>query len=76
MTITARTTTSADGSKFNITHFVPLAVQKSQGATTPDRAVIYAFGGGSVAGSVAVSFNIITHFTEQTEYKAVLVFKT
>ncbi|KAI3394237.1 hypothetical protein diail_2977 [Diaporthe ilicicola] len=65
MTTTVRTAVSADGSKFNITHFVPLAVQQSQDAT-PHRAVVYAFGGGLIAGSVAISYNLIANFAEQT----------
>lgn len=65
MTITVSTATSADGSKFNITRFVPLAVQQSQD-TTPHRAIVYAFGGGLIAGSVAISYNMIANFAEQT----------
>lgn len=67
MTTTVSTATSADGSKFNITRFVPLAVQQSlEDTTAPDRAIVYAFGGGLIAGSVAVSFNSIANVAEQT----------
>ncbi|ROV93879.1 hypothetical protein VPNG_09531 [Cytospora leucostoma] len=66
MTTTVNTATAADGGKFNITRFVPLAVQQSQDTSPPRRAVVYAFGSGLVAGSVAVSYNIIANFAEQT----------
>lgn len=65
MITTVSTATSADGSKFNITRFVPLQVQQSTEAA-PHRAVIYAFGGGLVAGSVAISYNMIANYAEQT----------
>lgn len=65
MTTTVIPATSTDGSKFNITRFVPLAVQQSQD-TAPRRAVVYAFGGGLIAGSVAVCHNMIASFAEQT----------
>lgn len=65
MTTTVSTATSADGSSFNITRFVPLAVQQSQDIS-PHRAVVYAFGGGLIAGSVATSYNMIANFAEQT----------
>jgi hypothetical protein len=52
---TVSTATEADGSKFNITRFVPLAVQQqSQDTAPPHRAIIYAFGGAMIAGSVVV----------------------
>lgn len=66
MATTVSTATAADGTEFDITRFVPLAVQQSQDTAAPQRAVIYAFGGGLVAGSVAVSYNIIANFAEQT----------
>lgn len=66
MTTTVVTTTSADGSEFNITRFVPLAVQQSQVTGPPQRAVIYGFPGGMVAGSVAISYNFIATFAEQS----------
>lgn len=68
MTTTVSTATAADGSNFNITRFVPLAVQQQQshnGTAQPQRAVVYAFGGGLIAGSVAVSHNMIASFAEQ-----------
>ncbi|KAH8763658.1 hypothetical protein F5883DRAFT_646063 [Diaporthe sp. PMI_573] len=65
MTTSVSTITSADGSKLNITRFVPLAVQQCQD-TCPNRAIIYAFGGGLIAGSVATSFNAIASFAERT----------
>lgn len=65
MTATVSTAISADGSRFNITRFVPLAVQQSQ-EVSPHRAVVYAFGGGFIAGSVAISYNMIANFAEQT----------
>ena len=65
MITTVNTATSADGSIFNITRFVPLQVQQSK-ETAPHRAVIYAFGGGLVAGSVAISYNMIANYAEQT----------
>lgn len=71
MTTTVSTATSADGSSFNITRFVPLVVQQqSQNTTAPDRAIVYVFGGGLIAGSVAVSFNMIANFAEQTATQA------
>ncbi|KAF3766606.1 hypothetical protein M406DRAFT_68921 [Cryphonectria parasitica EP155] len=65
MTTTVSTATASDGSRFNITRFVPLAVQQSQHTAPPQRAVVYAFGGGLIAGSVAVSYSIIANFAEQ-----------
>lgn len=64
MVTTVSTATSADGSELNITRFVPLAVQQSQ-ETSPHRAVVYAFGGGLIAGSVAASHNMIANLAEQ-----------
>ncbi|KAH6647942.1 Alpha/Beta hydrolase protein [Truncatella angustata] len=61
---TVSTATSVDGTKFNITRFVPLSVQ--QGGENAQRAVIYAFGGGLIAGSVNISRNMIASFAEQT----------
>ncbi|KAG8169329.1 hypothetical protein KVR01_000074 [Diaporthe batatas] len=66
MTTSVSTTTSADGSKLNITRFVPLSVQQRSQDTVPDRAIIWVFGGGLVAGSVAISFNMIASFAERT----------
>ncbi|ROV87001.1 hypothetical protein VMCG_10820 [Cytospora schulzeri] len=66
MTTMVSTATAADGSKFNITRFVPLAVQQSQDTAPPHRAVVYAFGGGMIAGSVAISYNMIANFAEHT----------
>lgn len=66
MTTSVSTTTSADGSKLNITRFVPLAVQQQGKDAAPNRAIIWAFGGGLVAGSVAISFNVIASFAEHT----------
>lgn len=66
MTTSVSTTTSADGSKLKITRFVPLAVQQQSQGTAPNRAIIWAFGGGLVAGSVAISFNVIANFAERT----------
>lgn len=66
MTTSVSTTVSADGNKLNITRFIPLAVQQQSQDAGPNRAIIYAFGGGLVAGSVAISFNIIACFAEQT----------
>lgn len=66
MTASVATTTSADGSKLNITRFLPLAVQQQSQDTAPNRAIIYAFGGGLVAGSVEISFNRIASFAERT----------
>lgn len=65
MTTSVSTTKSADGSKLNITHFVPLAVKQNRDAS-PNRAIIYAFGGGLIAGSVAISFNVIASFAERS----------
>lgn len=67
MTTTVSTATAADGSKLTITRFVPLAVQQSlsQSMAPPHRAVVYAFGGGLIAGSVAAFYNMIATFAEQ-----------
>lgn len=65
MVTTVSTATSTDGSKLNITRFMPLAVQQTQD-TAPRRAVVYAFGGGLIAGSVAACHNMIASFAEQT----------
>lgn len=64
MTTAVSTATSADGAQFNITRFVPLSVQ--QNGETAQRAAIYAFGGGLIAGSVNTSFNMIANFAELT----------
>ncbi|KAK8081392.1 hypothetical protein PG996_000173 [Apiospora saccharicola] len=75
MKITSYTATSSiDGHPVPITRFVPLAVQQQQqqskddtSTTTPkQRAIIYAFGGGLVAGTVSIFHNTIAHFAEQT----------
>lgn len=66
MTTSVSTATSADGNRFNITRFVPLAVQQQGRDKTSQRAVVYAFGGGLVAGSVATSYNMIANLAEQT----------
>ncbi|KAK8048240.1 Alpha/Beta hydrolase protein [Apiospora phragmitis] len=66
MSTTVSTATSIDGTTFDITRFVPLSVQQSKEKTVPHRAVIYTFGGGLVAGSVAISHNMIANFAEQT----------
>ncbi|KAK8026469.1 hypothetical protein PG991_003525 [Apiospora marii] len=60
-------TSSIDGHPITITRFVPLAVQQQQSKDkNPQRAIIYAFGGGLVAGTAAISRNMIAHFAEQT----------
>lgn len=65
MTTTVSIATACDGTEFNVTRFVPLAVQQNLTAS-PLRAVVYALGGGLIAGSVAISFNMIADFAEQT----------
>jgi acetyl esterase/lipase len=65
MTTTVSTVTSTDGTEFKVTRFVPLSVQWS--SEKSQRAVIYGFGGGLIAGSVEISFNMIAQFAEQTE---------
>lgn len=64
MTTTVSTVTSADGSAFNVTRFVPLVVQQSK--EIAQRAVIYGFGGGLIAGGVQMTLNMIAQFAEQT----------
>ncbi|ETS78828.1 hypothetical protein PFICI_08681 [Pestalotiopsis fici W106-1] len=64
MTTSVSVVTSTDGTEFNVTRFVPLSVQKS--SETAQRAVIYGFGGGLIAGSVNISFNVIANFAERT----------
>lgn len=59
-------TSSADGSKLSITRFIPLAVQQQGQNAGPNRAIIYVFGGALIAGSVAVSFNMIACFAERS----------
>lgn len=64
MTTTVSTVNSADGSVFTVTRFVPLVVQQSN--ETAQRAVIYGFGGGLIAGGVQMILHMIAHFAEQT----------
>ncbi|KAK8139343.1 Alpha/Beta hydrolase protein [Apiospora sp. TS-2023a] len=76
MAITSHTAPSSiDGHPIPITRFVPLAVQQQQQqskdpatptATPKQRAIIYAFGGGLVAGTVSIFHNMIAAFAEQT----------
>ncbi|KAF7526538.1 hypothetical protein G7054_g10741 [Neopestalotiopsis clavispora] len=65
MTTTVSTVTSTDGTEFKVTRFVPLSVQWS--SEKSQRAVIYGFGGGLIAGSVDINLNMIAQFAEQTE---------
>ncbi|KAK8038549.1 hypothetical protein PG993_006960 [Apiospora rasikravindrae] len=67
MDITTRTATSADGTEFEITRFVPLSVQQQQqkDPDTPQRAIVFAFGGGLVAGNVPIWRNAIADFAER-----------
>lgn len=65
MTTTVSTATSADGTDFTITRFVPLAVQQDQDAV-PRRAIVYVSGGGLIAGGVSASHNMIAALAERT----------
>jgi acetyl esterase/lipase len=56
---------SLDGTTFEITRFLPLAVQNSTSGP-PDRAIIFGFGGGMVGGSVKLFYNIIATLAENT----------
>lgn len=64
MTTTVSTVPFIDGSVFNVTRFVPLVVQQSN--EIAQRAVIYGFGGGLIAGGVRITLNMIAHFAGQT----------
>ncbi|KAI1869644.1 hypothetical protein JX265_001874 [Neoarthrinium moseri] len=63
VTESIRTATSTDGSEISVTRFVPLAAQDSSGSSsgTAQRAIVFLFGGGLVAGSVEISRNSIAH---------------
>ncbi|KAI4592212.1 hypothetical protein KJ359_011451 [Pestalotiopsis sp. 9143b] len=64
MTTTVSTVTSADGSTFIVTRFVPRIIQQRN--ETAQGAVIYGFGGGLIAGGVKMTFNMIANFAERT----------
>ncbi|KAK8133337.1 Alpha/Beta hydrolase protein [Apiospora sp. TS-2023a] len=67
MTMTDHTLTSADGTEINMTRFVPRVVQQQQEANpeTSHRSVVFAFGGGMVAGTVAEWRPLIAIFAER-----------
>ncbi|KAK7947792.1 Alpha/Beta hydrolase protein [Apiospora aurea] len=67
MDITTSTATSADGTEFEITRFAPLSTQEQQQENpgTPQRAIIFAFGGGLVAGTVPIWRHAIADFAER-----------
>lgn len=70
MTTSVSTVASLDGTPLDITRFVPLAVQQQQrdeadGPAPAQRAVIYAFGGGLIAGGVDISFNMIANYAQR-----------
>jgi acetyl esterase/lipase len=63
-----KTATSADGSEFSITRFIPLAVQQQQQQPDqkPQRAVMFAFPGGLVAGGVEYNRKLMASFAEES----------
>lgn len=65
MTESVSTSVSTDGSEFKITRFVPLSAQKDN--VSAQRAIVFAFGGGMIAGSVDISRNIIASFAEASQ---------
>ena len=69
---TVHTTPSVDGSTLRITQFVPRELVNVAGESG-QRAVIYLFGGGTIAGSVELCRNdiAIKAAASQTQYLAV-----
>ncbi|KAK8094994.1 hypothetical protein PG997_001679 [Apiospora hydei] len=67
MDITTSTATSADGTEFEITRFAPLSTQDEQtkDPDTPQRAIVFAFGGGLVAGTVPIWRHAIADLAER-----------
>lgn len=67
MKTTKYTTTSTDGYQLSITHFEPLSTQQQEGGdgdAAAQRAILFAFGGGLVTGSVDTNFNTIAQLAE------------
>jgi acetyl esterase/lipase len=67
MQLSEHEATSLDGSVFEVKRFVPRVVHSQSKGAQPTRAVVFAFGGGFVAGSVDVFRNFIAVFAERSE---------
>ncbi|KAI5861151.1 Alpha/Beta hydrolase protein [Durotheca rogersii] len=63
---TTHSTTSADGATVEIARFLPRAVEQDNSGE-PHRAVLYIFGGGLIAGSVAVQRPFIATIASQSQ---------
>jgi acetyl esterase/lipase len=63
----SHTAISYDGTEIEVRHLVPKVVLGQQPASRPNRAVVFAFGGGFVGGSVDIFRGFLAIFSELSE---------